>query len=117
MYFTAPILNKLENNPFQKEHRYLPIDFNFSQGTMEIFRVRLPDDYTIIENPQPAFVKYDGIQYNRDNKVEGNRFIYRRQFMIRKTLISPDEYSNLRNFYSQVVSLDESQFVLERRKQ
>ena len=104
-------------NPFSSETRNFPVSFTYPFVETYTLDLELPSGYEVVDQPQrvildPGSGKGMYVQFTEvhSGKV---RFVYR--FKISTTEFPPGDYSRLRRFYGEVVSLEQDQIVLSRQ--
>ena len=53
--------------------------------------------------------------YSVTYKLSGNSFVATREFVVKKSIVHPDEYSAYKKFYNDALKEDERQMVLRKK--
>lgn len=117
IYINPHLFLREEYNPFLAKTRTYPIDFPYLTDHYVSVNITIPDGFVVDELPEgkvftlPNNAAKCTISLTKeDNKV---KVISRLQ--INQTLFQPNEYSNLQEFYSRLVSKKSETIVLKRR--
>ena len=102
---------KMENNPFQKDKRYLPISFSKPIEYTSTVTISLPKNYVVSEIPKSIEVntpdKTAGFSFIAKNM--GNSIVIKTKFNVSKLNYATVEYFALRGLYeSMLQKLNES---------
>lgn len=116
MYFSPLLFYSLSENPFKVEKRDYPIDFVYLQEDKYTITINLPEGYTVESVPQNAVFA-----------LENNQLIYRfniNQYegkiqigailTINESLITPNYYKDLKDFFRRVVENQTEKIVLKK---
>jgi hypothetical protein len=117
IYLDPFIANKLAENPFKLEKREYPVDFGSPQEDTYMLSLELPESYEVEELPKTLAVGLPGNagRYVYSVSRMGNKVSITSTLLITKTLFTPEEYGNLREFYNQVVAKQAEQIVLRKK--
>ncbi len=120
-YLMVPlnVFTGLQSNPFISDKRLSNINFGFRQEINLNFHINLPDNYSIDEIPPSIQL------VNRDKTMLFTRQIFRapqdKQIVARikldftKSLYSPEEYNDIKEFYKKMFELLNEQVVLRKK--
>lgn len=88
--------------------------YQFEDMTTEIITLELPDGKSFVEMPQNVSLNCQNASYSLtfDTQQKG-KLIATRIFKMTKDVISPDEYTDFRNFLNQMNDADEKQFAIK----
>ncbi len=117
IYLNPLFFDQLESNPFIKEDRKFPIDFDYPFSRSITLTFEIPEEYNVEELPeQTAFRLPDnsGI-YSRIMQVQGNMIMMRHNFEIKKFRYLQNDYATLRHFFELVVNSSKEQIVLKKK--
>lgn len=114
-----PILfGRLKENPFKLKERQFPVDFAYARKENYYINLKIPENYTITQLPENAAIslpnKAATFIYNVTKK-ENSISCYIR-LSIHKKIFFSEEYQNLKEFYNQIINLENSYLVLEKKK-
>ncbi len=117
IYLSPFILAKAEENPFKQEKRNYPVDFGHPFDEMYMAKITIPDGYVIDELPKGKVLGLpeNAAKYSYNVAQFGNTINVTSSLMINRGLFTQDEYPNLREFYSQMVSKQAEQIVLKKK--
>lgn len=103
-------------HPFvSQDKRITPIDVHFPSMETDHVVYHLPPGYTVESAPRTPEVKWVGIaQMQINSDVKENSVEVVRNFARTFTLLKPDDYDDLHNFYSKLAAADQQQIVLTR---
>lgn len=103
-------------HPFTAEaQRTTPVDVHFPMEVTDRVNYHLPAGYTVEGAPKSEDLKWPGFALLRiSSQTEGGVLNVQRAFARNFTLLRPDSYSALHDFYSKMASADEQQIVLAR---
>jgi len=116
IYFNPVLIDRITNNPFTSPTREYPVDYGVSSSEIYQLNLIIPDGYKVEELPQSRSFALGG---------KGGSFIYKivqtdnivsfsMRLNIDKTLLLPDEYINLQEFYNIIVAKESEQIVLKK---
>lgn len=116
LYFDPVLIDRITNNPFTSPTREYPVDYGVSSSEIYQLNLIIPDGYKVEELPQSRSFALGG---------KGGSFIYKivqtdnivsfsMRLNIDKTLLLPDEYINLQEFYNIIVAKESEQIVLKK---
>jgi hypothetical protein len=106
-----------ESNPFKLEERKFPVNFGCPLERMMMYELEIPEGYAVEQIPQQAIItmpdksatfRYTVVQM--DNKLNVIS-----SMQIRKALYLPEEYPQLKEFYSRMLAKQNEQLVLVRK--
>jgi len=116
IYVNPHVINRISNNPLKSERRNYPVDMGYATTSVTTVRMKLPEGFTVHEplSSRSIGIKGKGATYSRTFEVKDDHVLLTYRFEINSTLFPPTSYKELRNFYSQVVSMQSEQVVLQR---
>ncbi len=116
MYFSPLFFYSITENPFKVDKRDYPIDFVYPQEDKYVLTVTIPEGYVVESLPQ-----------NKAFAVENNRLVYRfnlsasegkiqmtATLLMNESLITPDYYVDLKDFFKQIVENQTEKIVLKK---
>jgi len=116
LYFSPILFPHFKTNPFKEEERLYPVEFDYPMTIQDQYTIKLPDGYKIKELPDPALV---GLQdksclFKLQMIPSGNflKVIY--QFNLKQELISPKDYSYLKQLFQMMIDKQNEYVVLEK---
>ncbi|MEQ1584438.1 MAG: DUF3857 domain-containing protein [Cyclobacteriaceae bacterium] len=119
MYIDPILFYKLESNPFKASIRKYPIDFGVPEERTLIFTLSLPPGFVVEEIPPSKALSMSnkGMKYYINVSQIDKRLVITSSFQISQVHYNPEEYANIREFYSSVIALQSKQIVLRRNEQ
>lgn len=115
MIYLQPMLSEaLEENPFKKEERKIPVDFNYPREHLYIMNLTIPEGYEVSELPQS--IKYllpengGGFLYHITRN--GNNLQLLSRFKINRIIYYPENYSYLKELFDGIVAKHAEQIIL-----
>jgi hypothetical protein len=112
-----PLLyDQWESNPFKLGDRKFPVDFAFPRIYKDIINISIPEGYIVDEKPADLVIALpDGkTKFTYKLKVAGNSLQIISTLDIGKNLYVSDEYANLKEFFSTVVSKQAEKVVIKK---
>lgn len=116
MYLSPFLFFNETENPFTQEKREYPVDFLFPQQDKYIFSITIPEGYTIESLPKSEnLTLVDNICSFRFNcQGVGNKIQVTSSFDINQSIVSPQYYETLKDFYKRVVEIQNNKIVLKK---
>ncbi|MBL7871933.1 MAG: DUF3857 and transglutaminase domain-containing protein [Cyclobacteriaceae bacterium] len=118
MYIDPILFYKLESNPFRTSYRKYPIDFGLPEERTLILTLSLPLGFVVEEIPPSKALSMSnkGMRYYVNVSQIDKRIIVTSSFQISQVYYNPEEYANIREFYSSVIALQSKQIVLRKNE-
>ena len=114
IYFTPILVDRLDENPFKKENREYPVDYNypFQDNITEI--ITLPEGYKVEELPQNTRFSLPNNEGEFTFMISnmGNKIMVKSIMNINQTIYPSTNYPELKKFYEMVVKKMAEQVVL-----
>lgn len=116
LIYINPYVAGMEENKFKSEVREYPVDMPTTFDKVYSAKIEIPAGYKVEElPPTKMFVLPDNSgKFVYSTSVMGNTINVTSQFSLTKTVIVPDQYPLLREFYSMVVAKQAEQIVLKK---
>jgi hypothetical protein len=118
MYINPHVLPYLTSNPFKAEQRLYPIEFDAPIETTLLCTIKLPDGFVAEELPESKVVALPGNAaraiFNISSVVPGQVQVMTR-LQINRTHFLPQEYDQLKEFYSRLFAKQGEQIVIRKR--
>lgn len=118
IYFSPMMTEGYKENYFKAAERSYPVEMPYVFDETYIFNLDIPADYTVEDLPKSTKVNFgenDGFfEYLVDKTPETIRL--RSRLKINRSFYEPDEYNDLREFFSYVVKKHAEQIVLKKKK-
>ncbi|MET0465168.1 MAG: DUF3857 domain-containing protein [Chitinophagaceae bacterium] len=118
-YFDPVFLKTWHQNPFKSAERFYPVEMPYAVDQTHLFRMDIPEGYTVDELPKSVIVKLNkedegNFEYRT---MEANGVItIRSRLRISRTYFDPEEYNMLREFFNLVVKKQSEQIVFKKKK-
>ncbi len=118
IYF-SPMMNEgYKENYFKAAERSYPVEMPYVFDETYIFNLEIPADYTVEDVPKSTKVNFgeaDGFfEYMIDKTPEAIRL--RSRLKLNRSFYEPEEYNDLREFFSYVVKKHAEPIVLKKKK-
>lgn len=118
VYFTPMMNEGYKENNFKSAERSYPVEMPYLFDETYIFNFDIPADYVVEELPKSAKVNFgekDGFfEYMIDRSGETIRL--RSRLKLNRSTYLPEEYNDLREFFSYVVKKHAEPIVLKKKK-
>jgi hypothetical protein len=118
LYINPHIINRIRDNPFKTVTRKFPVDYSYRRINTTVVQIDLPNDFEVKEPiPNRSYtLGQDLAQFNRNVELDTHQVRILYKLFIRETEIKPKFYSQLREFYNQIIAAESEQLVLSRKK-
>lgn len=118
IYFSPMMSEGYKENYFKAAERSYPVEMPYVFDDTYIFNLEIPADYTVEDMPKSTKVNFgenDGFfEYLIDKTPEAIRL--RSRLKLNRATYLPDEYNDLREFFSYVVKKHAEPIVLKKKK-
>jgi hypothetical protein len=116
VYILPMLFDQITENPFKMDSRKYPIDYGYAYEKTVISTFTIPENYSISALPAPCSLKLSGNAATFVFEVSnvGQIIKMTSRFLINKTIILPDEYFNLKEFYNQVIKKQSEPVILKK---
>lgn len=106
------------SNPYNDDKRILPIEFDVPINETLIFQYSIPEGYKVIELPEPIILKLpeNSASFTFNVGAIGNTVQVTSKVAVNQTIFQPTEWPSLNRFYSEVISKQASQIILEKEQ-
>ena len=115
--YINPMMEKhIAENPFQREKREYPVEFDYLTNYLQIVDIDIPEGYVVDELPQAAklVLNDNDIVLTYRLAQTGNAIKLHYQFQLKKLTFLPEEYESLKDFYAKIVAKNSEQIVLKK---
>ncbi|MDX2249974.1 MAG: DUF3857 and transglutaminase domain-containing protein [Bacteroidia bacterium] len=104
--------------PFETESRVYPLDFGYLIRERYILNLRIPNNYQVIRMPVSARISMEGREMFFEYLCENRSGVIqiRTTFEISKSIIYPESFSAVKDFYGKMLSRIEEEIVLIRKE-
>ncbi|MDT0539356.1 DUF3857 domain-containing protein [Croceitalea sp. P059] len=116
IYFKPALFLAMNENPFKLETRDYPVDFVYPQSKKIVVNYKLPEGCQVESIPESAsYALPDGLgSFQFTFKQNGNQIQFSSNTAINKSLIPPNYYASLKEFYNQMVVKHNEKIVLSK---
>jgi hypothetical protein len=116
MYLNPYLDGRIEENIFKSEKREYPVDFATPFDVFHIAKIKIPEGFKVEELPQQKVMSLpNGCGKFLYNITQfGSDLNFSSQLTISKSMILPEDYPALREFYSQIIAKQAEQIVLKK---
>jgi len=117
IYLSPLIVNPISENPFKREERKFPINFDYLSNYKQIININIPQGYIVEELPESEkFIlgENNDIVFNYRIVKNDTNILLQYQININNLLILPAEYAHLRELMSKIVMKNSEQIVLKK---
>jgi hypothetical protein len=98
-----------------KSRRY-PVELPGSSYEKDVYEIELPAGYAIEELPHPVQVDVGFASYQSRLETDGNMLRYTREYTVRKPVVTPEEFPQLRRLNGAIGSDEQSRAILEQKQ-
>jgi hypothetical protein len=118
IYINPQIINRCSENPFKTQIRKYPIDYAYGISNETVINFTIPDSFEVKEKPVNLnlFVCSNELSFLRHISVEGNRIQYHAKLDVKTSIVLPEYYLQVREFYERIVACEQEQIVLSKIK-
>lgn len=116
IYFSPFVNHRGESNPFTESIRSYPVDFPLLSDLTVITKISIPDGFEIESLPKSSVVVLpdNGGKCSFNFSQLGNQLSITFRTQINKTLFMPEEYPQLKAFYSEMLARKGKNIVLQK---
>ncbi len=114
LYIEPNLFLKKSDNPFKRDEREFPIDFGYPIKEKQIININFPEGYVAESIPEPLILKLpeDLGEFVYSSKVLGNKINLTVSMELKKSMMGPETYPFLKEFFNQIVNKQKEQIVL-----
>jgi hypothetical protein len=106
----------LFKNPFVAADRKYPVEMEYTTDNLYVFTMQIPDGYSVEELPKSARATLNSHDGTFDYLIgeQGGMIQLRCRLKLNKAIFGPEDYANLRDFYTIVVKKEAETIVLKK---
>ena len=116
MYLSGLLFFSSKENPFKQDKREYPVDFSFPNQDKYAFTINIPAGYEVESIPKPVALNtasnLGSFKYNISSTA--TQIQIASVLDINKSIIGPDQYEELKDFYRQVIEKQNEKIVLKK---
>lgn len=116
--YLNPFVDAVEEaNPFSDPERFLPVDLVHPFETGYILNLTIPEDYEVVEYPEPMNLKLAGDKgfLKFSSSLSGNKLQMRINLIFKDYFFHPSEYTFLKELYAVFLEKRQEQIVLKKK--
>jgi hypothetical protein len=115
IYLNPMIVGRQDEAVFTKETRTFPVDLPFPILDQYTFTLKVPDGYEVKQLPEQRVIRSgEEVVFQRIIQESGSMISMRITMFVKKTQFPPEEYPDLRDFFSDIVSAHSEPIVLRK---
>lgn len=116
MYFSPLLFLRDKENIFKLDERQYPIDFGYGMSNSYMINIKIPENYSIIELPDPKVVKLPDNIGSFSYRIQKNEKVIQLivQTTINYSLIPAEYYNYIKEFYNLMIEKEGEQVVLKK---
>ena len=100
-----------------KKPRMYPIEFNEATRQDDVFDINLPAGYVVDELPGPVQAECEYASYKSNVQVKDNVLHYQRTYVVKDVMVPTMKLKDVRDFFHQMATDEQSSAVLRRATQ
>ena len=113
MIVPGQLFQTKEKMVFPEEKRETPVYFHFPETVLDAVRLKLPEGWDVESQPSAGEFKTPiGALYSSRLERDGKSITLRRSYAEGTIIVLPEEYPELRTFYSKLAARDQEPLVL-----
>lgn len=106
---------KSKHSFVSEEKRAIPVDLHYARTEEDDVTYRLPEGFTVEGSPPSGDVSWpDHAVLNISTKAAGGTVEVVRKFLYNYTILGPDAYKDLHDFYQKMAAADQQPLILTR---
>ncbi|APG66454.1 hypothetical protein LPB136_08025 [Tenacibaculum todarodis] len=113
--FNPFFYGKISTNPFKLNERYYPVDYGYKRSFTYNLKIEMPEKYEVLNLPKEktlALPNKGGIIIFKCNYKDNAINIYLK-YSVNKKIYSKDEYHYLKEFYNQLIQIQNGTIKLK----
>ncbi|HKX86429.1 MAG TPA: hypothetical protein VJL37_07140, partial [Flavobacterium sp.] len=116
IYFSPLLFFAQKMNPFKQENRGYPVDFVYPNQEKYLSIINIPEGYVVESMPAPVSIVFtDGLlSYKFNINSNGKQIQLTSVFDINTSIVSPEDYEELKKFYAEMIKKQTEKVVLKK---
>lgn len=117
LYFKPILAGSIQDNPLVAETRTWPLDFPFANNYNYVLTLKVPAGFTVAEMPTDALMTFGekkDLVFQYRCSLEADQLTVISKVQSKRIFFMPEEYADLRQFYSLVVQKNQEMLVLKK---
>lgn len=114
LVFKPAIVNRADSIYLTEKDRKHPVVFD-SDSFDETAVFNLPQGFVVDEIPEPVNLETAFGKYTAKYETKDGKLFYSRSLITKRTVLPVDKYSSVRDFYSKILSAEQSPVVLMKK--
>ena len=117
IYVNPLMIDRGRETPFKLKARKFPVDMAYARNFSTTVSITLPPGYEVKETPLDRTIGLpnNDANYSRRIEVQGNIIRLVSKFRVTRVEFPSTMYMKLKDFYQQVIALQNDQIVLEKK--
>jgi len=117
LLFNPFLIERLERNPFRSNERLYPVDFGAPIEETLVLNLEFPEEFELFQPPVKVGLALpnNGGKYIFDVQGMGNRVMVNNSLVIGKTVFSSEEYHYLKELFSRVIQVQNTDLIFKRK--
>ncbi|HXB34515.1 MAG TPA: DUF3857 domain-containing protein [Puia sp.] len=117
-YFTPILADRMAENPIKDALRIYPVEMPYGEDVNYILTMDIPSGYAVEELPKSerVLLNNNGGYFEYILSQDGEQIHFRTRVRLAKANFQPQEYEDLRNFFSTIVEKESEQIVFKKKK-
>lgn len=118
LYFSPLLFLESEENPFIDDKRQFPVNFMFPFENEYKINIIIPEGYELETFPRNEIIHYndsDG-EFNYFVRESGKILQFIISLKVKKTLVLPEEYQDIKQFYNSIFKKKQEKVILRKVK-
>jgi len=117
-YFNPMLSDAIKENPFAAAERHFPINMPYTRDELYVLQMDIPKGYEVEELPKPIRIRLneDDGSYEYNFLVDSSSIQVRSKLLLKRTSFQPEEYRDLRDFFSLIVKKQSEPIVFRKKK-
>ncbi|MCL9806723.1 DUF3857 and transglutaminase domain-containing protein [Flavobacterium amniphilum] len=116
IFFSPLLFFSMAESPFKQEKREYPVDFVFPNQEKYLTIINMPEGYAVESMPEPISIVFTEqmLTYKFNISSNGKQIQATSVFDINTSVVAPEEYEELKNFFIAVIKKQTEKVVLKK---